>query len=182
MNRALRIPGRAQSNQIGELGAVIAAIDAAPTNQPLKIITDSRYVIDGLTDNLRKWEDKGWIGIQNAELFKQAAFLLRQRTARTSFQWIKGHSGDLGNEESDQLAKQGAEKNKPDILDLSIPIEFDLQGAKLATLTQSEAYRGIRERQKTPYRASTATNLKLARRALHEYTGELETDGNPDQD
>lgn len=176
MNRALRIPGRAQSNQIGELGAVIAAIDAVPINQPLKIITDSRYVIDGLTDNLRQWEDKGWIGIQNAELFKRAAFLLRRRTARTSFQWVKGHSEDLGNEESDKLAKQGAEKNEPDTLDLSIPIEFDLQGAKLATLTQSEAYRGIRERQKTPYRASTATNLKLAKRALHEYNGEIETD------
>ena len=81
MNRVLHIPRRAQSNQIGEHGAVIATIDAAPTNQPLKIITDSRYVIDGLTDNLCKWEDKGWIGIQNTELFKRAAFLLRRRTA-----------------------------------------------------------------------------------------------------
>jgi ribonuclease HI len=176
MNRAMRIPGRAQSNQIGELSAVIAAIEAAPTNQPLKIITDSRYVIEGLTDNLRQWEDRGWIGVQNANFFKRAAFLMRKRTARTSFQWIKGHTGDQGNEGSDQLAKSGAEKEEPDALDLNIPIEFDLQGAKLATLTQSEAYRGIRERQKTPYRKSTETNLKKTRAALHDYNGELETD------
>ena len=29
------------------------------------------------------------------------------------------------------------------VLDLEIPIEFDVQGAKLATLTQAKAYRGI---------------------------------------
>jgi hypothetical protein len=82
-------------------------------------------------NNLSHWEDKGWIGIQNAALFKKAAFLMRRRTARTSFQWIKGHSGDQGNEGSDQLAKEGAEKDEPDALDLSIPPEFDLQVLRL---------------------------------------------------
>jgi ribonuclease HI len=59
LNKAIRIPGREQSNQVGELGAIIAAIEAVPINQPLKIISDSRYAIEGLTENLPRWEDKG---------------------------------------------------------------------------------------------------------------------------
>jgi ribonuclease HI len=59
LNKAIRIPGREQSNQVGELGAIITAIEAVPINQPLKIISDSRYAIEGLTENLPHWEDKG---------------------------------------------------------------------------------------------------------------------------
>lgn len=115
-NRAFRVPGEAQSNQVGELTAIIIAIETVPLNQALKIITDSKYAIEGLTNHLRFWEDQGWIGVKNAPFFKKAAYLLKRRTARTSFKWIKGHTGDLGNEGSDRLAKEGAEKNEPDTL------------------------------------------------------------------
>jgi len=68
---------------------------------------------------------------------------LKQRTATTSFQWVKGHSGAEGNEESDKLAKEGALDPEPDHIDLAIPVKFDLQGAKLAAITQAIAYKGI---------------------------------------
>jgi hypothetical protein len=64
-NRALRIPGPNQSNQVGEIAAVVAALEKLPNYMPLIIKTDSRYVIDGLTIHLKKWEDRGWIGIKN---------------------------------------------------------------------------------------------------------------------
>lgn len=108
---------------------------------PLIIKTDSQYVIKGLTTHLRVWEDQGWIGIKNSRLFKKAAYLLRKRTAPTLFEWVKGHSGDEGNEQSDMLAKEGASKDQPDDLPLDIPPEYDLQGAKLATMTQVLAYK-----------------------------------------
>jgi ribonuclease HI len=56
-NKALKIPGECQSNQIGELAAVIAAIETTLASWPLKIYTDSRYVINGLTTHLSTWED-----------------------------------------------------------------------------------------------------------------------------
>jgi len=68
----------------------------------------------------------------------------------TWFSWVKGHAGILGNEESDKLAKEGAMKRTTDELSLSVPIEFDLQGAKLETLSQATAYRGIGTYQATP--------------------------------
>jgi len=70
LNRALRIPGPHQSNQVGKLAAVIAAAERTPNYYELKIITDSRYMIEGLTKHLPEWEDRGWIGIMNADLFK----------------------------------------------------------------------------------------------------------------
>jgi ribonuclease HI len=72
-NKALRVPGESHSNQIGELAAVIVALQNTPRFYPLEIVSDSKYVIDGLTSHLREWEDRGWIGIQNATLFKKAA-------------------------------------------------------------------------------------------------------------
>jgi ribonuclease HI len=175
-NKAIRIPGEDQSNQVGEIAAIVAAASMAPPSRPLKIYTDSKYVINGLTENLPDWEDQGWIGVKNVDLFKKVAYLLKRRTAPTFFQWVKGHEGNLGNEESDRLAKEGAHKDIPDELDLEIPHNFDLQGAKLSALTQAIAYKGIQER-KTPYtRQTTEVNLQRARDALNDYTGTMETD------
>ncbi len=123
--------------------AILKAANTIPKFIPLGIMTDSMYAINGLTKYLSKWEDNGWIGVKNAPFFKKAAHILKQHIATTSFQWIKGHNGIQGNEESDRLAKEGANKLALDNLDLDIPKEFDLQGAKIATLTQALAYKGI---------------------------------------
>ncbi|KAH9022517.1 ribonuclease H-like protein, partial [Lactarius deliciosus] len=176
-NEAMRVPGPKQSNQIGEVAAIIAAINKIPNFWPILIKTDSKYTIDGLTTHLGKWEDAGWIGIENAALFKKAAYLLKRRTATTSFQWVKGHNGDVGNEESDKLARRGAEKDTPDDLPLDIPTEYDLQGAKLASLTQATAYKGIRERHLPQPRHTTAKNIELAKTAILRFNKIPETSG-----
>jgi len=174
-NRALRIPGEAQSNQVGEIAAVIAAMEMVPPFQPVKIYTDSKYVIDGLTTHLESWENDGWINIKNARLFRKAAHLMRHRSAKTTMQWVKGHDGNPGNEASDALAKQGANKRHPDPLNLNIPEEFDIRGAKLPTLTQATAYKGILERKQHEPRNTTERNLQLTRTAIKRITGEIET-------
>ena len=145
---------------------VIAAVGILPNYCKLTIVTDLRYVIEGLTEHLQKWEDNGWVEIDNAPLFKQAAYLLKKRSALTAFEWVQGHKGVLGNEESDKLAKEGARKEIADALSTHIPIEFDLQGAKLATLTQTVAYKGIKERKTVQPHQTTAENLELTRNAI----------------
>jgi ribonuclease HI len=131
-NKAIKVPGNEQSNQIGELAAIIKAIEETPNCVPILIKSDSKYAIEGLTLHLEKWEDQGWIGIKNSKWFKQAAYLLRARSATTAFQWVKGHNGELGNEKSDDLAKTGMNKDPPDTISLEIPGKFDVQGAKLS--------------------------------------------------
>lgn len=118
-----------------------------PNYTSLIIKMDSKYVIEGLTKHLKTWENQGWIGMKNSEWFKQAAFLLRRRTAPTRFKWVKGHNEELGNEQSNKLVKEGVNKNEVNVILLNIPNHFNLQGAKLPGLTQAIAYRGIYERE-----------------------------------
>src|SRR5204862_1234654 len=134
-NTALRVPGKIQSKQTGELYAILHVAKTVPKEAPLTIKSDSQYVIKGLTKNLTHWEDKGWIGVSNSEMFKTTAAWLRSRNNTTSFQWIKGHSGETGNEEADRLAAEGASLPQEENLDLEAPTNFVHTGAKLAIMT-----------------------------------------------
>ena len=150
-------------------------MEVIPPYQPIKICTDSKYVIEGLATHLERWEDDGWISIKNAELFRKAAYLMRCRSVKTTMQWVKGHDGILGNEGSDALAKQGANKRHPDPLDPEILAEFNVQGAKLPTLTQATAYEGILQQKQHEPRRTSKKNLQLGRAAIKRVTGIVET-------
>jgi ribonuclease HI len=126
LNWAIKVPGTNHSNQIGEIAAIVVALQITDPTTPLLIITDSRYAINGLTKHLGNWEDQGWNNISNAEWFKAAAYQLQRRAAPTNFKWTKGHNGDIGNERADALARQGALKEQPDYIDLTVPDNFSL--------------------------------------------------------
>ena len=82
----------------------------------------------------------------------------------------------LGNEESDRLAKEVAMKEDADDLDLEIPDSFNIQGAKLAALTQAVAYRGVMETKPRPPRPGCSENLTMAKEAVEAGNGTKETD------
>lgn len=151
-NTSLWIPGEAQSNQVGEVVAVLHTVRTAPVFVPLKILSDLEYVIEGLTIFLKEWEERGFIGIANKEFFMALAALLRERGAPTMFKWIKGHAGIEGNEGADKLAGEGAWKEEVDQIDLEIKDKFNLSGAQLSKITQALAYKGIKELQKPTQR------------------------------
>ena len=168
-NKAVRVPGELQSNQIGELAAVIIALQEIPHLRPVEIVPTPKYTINGLTTHLRNWEDIGWIGIQNAALFKKAAFLMKRRSAKTTFSWVKAHRGTLGNKESDKLAKEGAEKDRPDTLDLQIPPEFDLQGSKdTDDQPKDSLQRQPREIYQDPVRPDATEYIQATKNAIEE--------------
>ncbi|KAG1856507.1 ribonuclease H-like protein [Suillus tomentosus] len=177
-NKTIRIPGHQQSNQIAEVTAILVALQQTEPYIPITFISDSRYAIDGLTKHFSQWEDKGWINIANSEYLKATLYHLRKRSAQTSFIWTKGHNGDQGNEQADRLALEGVNKPIEDQIDLSIPNEWNLQGAKLSSVSQSLAYKGIKKQNETknPPRRVTTGNLDIARYAIQEITGNLEND------
>ena len=127
----------------------------------LIVVSDSRYVIDGLTKNLRKWEDRGWTGITNGKIFRDIIAWARWRKGRTYLRWTKGHAGTRGNEEADRLAGEGAKLPIPPTNeDPTETPEETAQGMVLAKLEQRDFYRILRDRRKIPQRKTTAGNIR----------------------
>ncbi|MEX1035038.1 MAG: ribonuclease HI [Sneathiella sp.] len=98
------------TNNRMELMAAIMALEAL--KRPLKVVlyTDSKYVQLGITEWLPGWKRRGWkkadgSAVKNADLWQrlEAASSGHQVDCR----WIKGHSGDEGNERADALANKG---------------------------------------------------------------------------
>ena len=172
-NKAFRVSGPVQSNQTGELMAVLEAIKQTPEYIPLLIKSDSEYMIKGLTVHLANWEDKGWLGVTNKEIFKTITAWMRCRASPTMIQWVKGHNNEKGNDEADRLAGLGALIPQDDELDLSVPEGFNLQGAKLSAMKQSDLYKGIRSERKRAERRKTTINLDKERWAIKELNGTL---------
>ncbi|KAJ3816644.1 hypothetical protein F5880DRAFT_1626472 [Lentinula raphanica] len=150
-----------QTNQTGEIVGINEAARIAARDQNLSIKSDSKTFVNGLTRDLRKWEDKGFIGIENASEIQATAATLRDRHALTKLTWIKGHSGIEGNEIADNLANEGRQKAHSDEINLDIPQTLNLTGMKLKSLTQSLVERAIKiKKMRKP-----AYKKKLERRA-----------------
>ncbi|KAK0215621.1 ribonuclease H-like domain-containing protein [Armillaria fumosa] len=135
--------GPHQTNNTAEIRAVLEQVLRALDDETIMTITDSKYVIEGLCFHLKHWENTGWIGVSNSEVWKATVVALRQRKNPVYFKWVKGHNGNTGNEGANRLAEQGAKLSIDDAKppDVDIDLEFNVDGTKLSTLTQSQVYR-----------------------------------------
>ncbi|EIW59212.1 uncharacterized protein TRAVEDRAFT_82922, partial [Trametes versicolor FP-101664 SS1] len=144
-----------------------------PPFVPLHVVSDSKYVVDGLTRHLVAWERRGWIGVANSALLMETVALLRTRSAPTTFRWVKGHARLHGNEEADRLAGDGANLPPPvRPLFLPAPDRYAVRGASLLYLTQRLAYRGIQMWNSKPVRRATMSNVLAVQSAAESLTGE----------
>ncbi|HEX3396174.1 MAG TPA: ribonuclease HI [Steroidobacteraceae bacterium] len=95
------------TNNRMELTAAIGGLGALKRRCTVKLYTDSKYVLQGITEWLPNWKARGWRTaarqpVKNQDLWQ----LLDAAVANQDIQWIwvKGHSGHDGNEYVDQLA------------------------------------------------------------------------------
>lgn len=163
-NLALKIPpDLKQSNNTGELIAILAAVQQANTKETLTIHTDSQYSIACMSCPGTSMEKKGWIGTANKEIIRALLAHLRERRGNTYVVKVKGHSGNMGNDGADHLANEGSDKNTPNIVDLSIPEYLQIEGAEFASLTQAMLYKGIHKLKikKLALRRKTTANLNI---------------------
>ena len=102
------------NNQM-ELLAAISALEALDRPSKLKIITDSSYVKNGVTQWLKNWKNNKWKTaskkpVKNAELWRR---LDQARSMhQVKWEWVKGHAGHQENERADELARKGMEPFK----------------------------------------------------------------------
>ena len=175
-NKSMRVPILNQSNQTGELLAVLTAVREHPPQDNLLIVTDSKYVIDGLTKNLKKWEERNWIDTCHGHLFKCTAAWMRRRSGKTTLKWIKGHSGIKGNEEADRLAGEGALKPLPaDRSPPYLPPDYTPTGAALAKLEQKDLYKIITDMKRIPVRSRTERIIAEVKTCSQDQFGRLPT-------
>jgi ribonuclease HI len=100
------------TNNRMELTAVIEALSALKRSCEVTIHTDSEYVRKGITEWIHNWKRRGWMTadrkpVKNAELWQKLDALAQSH--RVHWRWVKGHSGDPGNERADALANRGAD-------------------------------------------------------------------------
>lgn len=108
----------ATTNNRMELTAAIEALRSLKRRDlPAVIYSDSKYLVDGVSQYLSAWMARGWRKsdgkpVLNVDLWQELSGLLEERTsdAVIQFVWVKGHSGVRENELVDRLAERSARK------------------------------------------------------------------------
>lgn len=105
----------ATTNNRMELQAAIAALDfwrEQSNQQAITLHTDSEYVIKGITQWLKGWQRKGWKTTQGKPVLNQDLWMHLDdlNSAAVQWQYVRGHSGDAGNERCDEIARSFAQQ------------------------------------------------------------------------
>ena len=107
-SRELSGASAATTNNIMELTAAIMALEALKRPSRVRLHTDSRYVMDGITRWIHGRKKNGWKTsarepVKNAGLWQRLDAACAPHTIEWC--WVRGHAGDPGNERADQLAR-----------------------------------------------------------------------------
>ena len=99
------------TNNRMELTAAIRGLEALKRPCRVTLMTDSRYVMDGLTKWLPGWLRNGWrtaarAPVKNADLWQE--LVTAAEPHRITWEWVKGHAGHPENEHADRLASAAA--------------------------------------------------------------------------
>ena len=102
------------TNNRMELMAVIEGLKALTKPSHVRLVTDSKYVYQGITSWIDGWLKKNWLNSQkrpvlNRDLWEE--LLTVSKPHQIEWQWIKGHSQHPENERCDMLAKQAIRQN-----------------------------------------------------------------------
>jgi len=90
-----------------ELMAAIAALESLNRPCRVELISDSKYVLQGITEWLPNWKKRGWktaakTAVKNEDLWRRLDTAMSGH--QIEWKWVKGHSGNQGNERADALA------------------------------------------------------------------------------
>lgn len=104
------------TNNRMELMAVIMALSVLKTKCNISLYTDSKYVMNGITEWLANWKRNNWQtsnkkqAVKNIDLWQRLDELTQQHEIR--WLWVKGHNGHPENERCDALARSEVSKIK----------------------------------------------------------------------
>lgn len=97
------------TNNRMELTAAIESLRVLKRACEIELYTDSKYVMQGIKEWIENWKKNNWKtaakkDVKNVDLWR--ALDKEAARHRVNWHWVKGHSGNHGNEIADQLANQ----------------------------------------------------------------------------
>lgn len=111
------------TNQIAELTAAIQGLSRVPPGAPVELVSDSQYVLKGLTEWRKGWERKGFRNAKGEPVanqpFWQTLFALAD-ARKVGVRWVRGHNGDVHNERVDGLANKALRKAREEGVTTSV--------------------------------------------------------------
>jgi len=101
------------TNNRMELMAAIMALEALSQECQITITTDSKYVMQGISEWIVNWKKRGWKTaakkpVKNQDLWVRLDEQVQQH--HVTWEWVKGHTGHEGNEMADQLANRAIDE------------------------------------------------------------------------
>ena len=101
------------TNNRMELMAAIRALAALKAPCSVDLYSDSSYVLKGITEWLPGWKARNWKTaskkpVKNVDLWTQLDNEIQRH--QIEWHWVKGHSGNPGNEAADALANRGIDE------------------------------------------------------------------------
>jgi ribonuclease HI len=93
--------------------AAIMALNSLKQPCQVILVTDSQYVLKGITEWLPGWQRRNWLTadkkpVKNVDLWQRLASEITPHTIE--WRWVKGHSGHRENELADQLANKAIDE------------------------------------------------------------------------
>ena len=102
------------TNNRMELTAVIRALEHYDEAKEIEVFTDSKYVMQGITEWIKNWKTNHWKTSQKKDVKNKDLWVLLDSVSAKhdiKWSWVKGHAGDYGNEIADKLATQAILEN-----------------------------------------------------------------------
>ena len=97
------------TNNRMELTAAIRALESLTRSCKVSLYTDSQYVRKGILEWMDNWKQRGWKTagrkpVKNRDLWITLDDAMSRHDV--DWHWVKGHSGNTGNEHADSLANK----------------------------------------------------------------------------
>ncbi len=103
------------TNNIMELTGVIEALKSLKEPCQVELYSDSKYVIQGITEWIKDWKIRGWKNaakkpVKNKELWMELDEVVSKH--QITWHWVKGHADNPLNNRCDELAVSEVEQYK----------------------------------------------------------------------
>ncbi|MCC7071695.1 MAG: ribonuclease HI [Deltaproteobacteria bacterium] len=106
----------ATTNNRMELMSAIEGLRALTRRCRVHVVTDSNYVVKGMSEWRFSWEKRGWKNsqkkpVENQDLWR--ALIAEAERHETRWSWVEGHAGHPENERVDEAARTAAARGSP---------------------------------------------------------------------